>query len=73
MPPSPPHALVADPAYSSLKDYLIASTGLAYYADKDRDLAGHVAARLARVGLTDCAPTLPFCGRGRPVMPSWIC
>jgi chemotaxis protein methyltransferase CheR len=54
----PPHLLVADPAYLRLKERLIASTGLAYYADKDRDLAERVAQRLARLGLPDCAAYL---------------
>jgi chemotaxis protein methyltransferase CheR len=56
--PSPLHLLVADPAYPRLKDFLIGATGLAYYADKDDDLAGRIAQRLARLGLPDCASYL---------------
>src|SRR5437660_1527368 len=37
------HALAADSDYPRLKNYLIANTGLAYYVDKDEQLAGHVA------------------------------
>jgi chemotaxis protein methyltransferase CheR len=52
------HALSDDPDYPRLKDYLIANTGLAYYNDKDEQLASHVAKRVARVGLPDCASYL---------------
>jgi chemotaxis protein methyltransferase CheR len=53
--PSPvPAELLSDPAFVLLKEYIIAQTGLAYYADKDRDLAGHLAGRLACLGLSDC-------------------
>jgi chemotaxis protein methyltransferase CheR len=53
--PSPSAAAVlADPAYRRLKDHVVAATGLAYYADKDADLAGRLAQRLDRVGLADC-------------------
>jgi len=44
--------------YPRLKDYLIANTGLAYYSDKDDQLAGHVAKRIALLGLPDCASYL---------------
>jgi len=49
------HALSADPEYPRLKDYFIANTGLAYYIDKDEQLAAHLAKRIAVLGLTDCA------------------
>jgi len=49
------HALFADPDYPRLKDYLIANTGLAYYIDKDEQLAGHLARRMAGLKLPDCA------------------
>jgi chemotaxis protein methyltransferase CheR len=52
------HPLVADPGYRRLKGHLIAATGLAYYADKDHELAGRIAQRLARQGLRDCAAYL---------------
>jgi chemotaxis protein methyltransferase CheR len=57
--PSPTSAeLLTDPAFGLLKEHLIVQTGLAYYADKDRDLAGHLAGRLAQLGLPDCATYL---------------
>jgi chemotaxis protein methyltransferase CheR len=60
----PPAAslVLADPAYSRLKDHLIRATGLAYYTDKDGDLAGRVAQRLAAVGGRDCASYLALLG-----------
>jgi chemotaxis protein methyltransferase CheR len=48
------HPLVADPGYRSLKHYLIESTGLAYYEDKDSDLADRVSARLDELRLPGC-------------------
>src|SRR5207249_2650378 len=39
-------------------DYLIAHTGLAYYSDKDEQLAGHLAKRIAGLKLPDCASYL---------------
>src|SRR5258707_45337 len=39
--------LVGDPFYPQLKEYLVKSTGLAYYADKDVDLARRVERRLS--------------------------
>lgn len=46
--------IALDPAYSQLKEHLIESTGLAYYSDKDSDLAERISRRLSRVGLSDC-------------------
>jgi len=46
--------IALDPAYSQLKEYLIESTGLAYYLDKDSDLAERISRRLPKVGLSDC-------------------
>ncbi len=63
--PPVPHPLTDDPSYPRLKDHLIASTGLAYYADKDRDLVTHVARRLATSGVRDCASYLALLG-GEP-------
>ena len=48
------HALTADPGYPRLKDYFIANTGLAYYIDKDEQLASHLARRMAELALSDC-------------------
>lgn len=47
-------SIVLDPAYGRVKEYLIESTGLAYYSDKDSDLAERISRRLPKVGLSDC-------------------
>lgn len=47
-------SVLKDPAFPELKESLIGSTGLVYYADKDSELAVHVARRLARTGRRDC-------------------
>jgi chemotaxis protein methyltransferase CheR len=44
-----------DPAYGRLKDYLIASTGLAFYADRDKPLTELIGGRLSDLGLRDCS------------------
>jgi chemotaxis protein methyltransferase CheR len=53
-----PHALVGDPLYPRLKEHLVASTGLTYYADKDADLARRLGRRLSTIGARDCASYL---------------
>jgi len=53
-----PDELLADPMYSRLKEYLIESTGLTYYADKDAVLAGRVRRRLSNFGFRDCSSYL---------------
>ncbi len=56
---SPTAGLVlADPVYARLKEHVIEATGLAYYSDKDLDLAERLARRLAQVGLLECASYL---------------
>jgi hypothetical protein len=47
--------ITEDPNYSRLKDYLIASTGLAYYRDRDQYMAELIGRRLSKLGLDDCA------------------
>ena len=54
----PPEELLGDPLYSRLKEYLIEVTGLAYYADKDADLARRIWRRLPGLGIQDCAAYL---------------
>jgi len=51
-------AIIATPSYPRLKQYVIEHTGLAYYEDKDRDLAERILQRLEIRGLTDCASYL---------------
>jgi chemotaxis protein methyltransferase CheR len=52
------HPLIHDPAFGKLKEYLIESTGLAYYSDKDTDLAARVSNRLALLKLDGCGSYL---------------
>ena len=47
--------VLRDPLFPRLKAHLVESTGLAYYADKDHDLARRVARRLATAGISNCA------------------
>jgi chemotaxis protein methyltransferase CheR len=47
-----------DPNYGHLKQYIIDSTGLAYYLDKDVELASHVGRRLAALEIADCSAYL---------------
>jgi chemotaxis protein methyltransferase CheR len=53
-----PRPLWQDPDFSSLKEHLIASTGLAYYADKDTDLADRIRPRLSHLAMNDCGAYL---------------
>lgn len=53
-----------DPAFGALKDHIIEATGLAYYLDKDPQLATKVQARLAAVKLPGCRPYLELLRRG---------
>jgi chemotaxis protein methyltransferase CheR len=47
--------LLADPLFPELKARVIKKTGLAYYHDKENDLARILAARLESLGYADCA------------------
>lgn len=53
-----PAVAVPDPAFATLKDRVIARTGHAYYADKDDQLAEHVVARMAALGIDAVADYL---------------
>jgi chemotaxis protein methyltransferase CheR len=44
--------------YPRLKEHVVGSTGLAYYADKDADLARRISHRLSSLGMRDCASYL---------------
>ena len=68
--PRAPHPLRADPSYHPLKDHLIASTGLAYYRDREDDLAARVAARLAERGCAAARPTSTCSATGRGARPN---
>lgn len=47
--------ITEDPDYSRLKEHLIASTGLAYYRDRDHSMAELIGRRLSKLGLNSCA------------------
>jgi chemotaxis protein methyltransferase CheR len=47
--------VIEDPHYPQLKDYLITSSGLAYYRDHDEYFAELIGRRLCKVGADDCA------------------
>jgi chemotaxis protein methyltransferase CheR len=49
-----PLVLVADPFFLRLKALVIETTGMAFYADKDEDLARIVAARMDEVEMSTC-------------------
>jgi chemotaxis protein methyltransferase CheR len=51
-------AILADPDYPELKNYILNQTGLAYYADKDEDLAARISRRVAAIGVADCGSYL---------------
>jgi chemotaxis protein methyltransferase CheR len=60
-----------DPAFRRLKRELIASTGLAFYAERDSLLTEVIEARLADLGLRDCSAYAKFLtegGEGREEM-----
>jgi chemotaxis protein methyltransferase CheR len=50
--------LLDDPAYPSLKEYVIATTGLAYYADKDPDFVRRLCRRWPSLGVRSCSAYL---------------
>ena len=53
-----PSSLSSDPYFARLKQHVIAATGLAYYAQKDAELAARLACRLEAVGAGDCGDYL---------------
>jgi chemotaxis protein methyltransferase CheR len=44
-----------DPCYARLKECLIATTGLAFYAERDERLTELISSRLSALGLGDCS------------------
>jgi chemotaxis protein methyltransferase CheR len=70
-----PTRCAEDPAYGSLKNDLIARTGLAYYDERDDLLSETIGRRLAQLGLPDCGSYAEFLadgGRGRAEMETLI-
>jgi chemotaxis protein methyltransferase CheR len=51
-------ALLSDPLYPRLKDHVVGSTGLTYYADRDEDLVRRIGVRFLSLGISDCASYL---------------
>lgn len=60
-----PDMLVVDLSYRNLKDYLIESTGLAYYLDKDSALAEKIAKRLEVLNVSGCSAYLALLRDGQ--------
>jgi chemotaxis protein methyltransferase CheR len=50
--------LLADPHYPRLKEHVIATTGLAYYRDRDDDLCQYAGQRMDELSLPGCASYL---------------
>ncbi len=53
-----------DVGYRRLKAHLIASTGLAFYADRDKLLMDLIAGRLSELGLRNCSSYTAFLANG---------
>ncbi|HEX5472764.1 MAG TPA: protein-glutamate O-methyltransferase CheR, partial [Lacipirellulaceae bacterium] len=51
---SPISAIADDAYFFMLKDYVIATTGLEYYAPRTQALAEHVLGRMSAIGLSEC-------------------
>lgn len=77
-PAAPSPAVVAildDPAYQRLKSLVIDTTGMAFYRDKDGDLARILAERMGEVGVDGCAAyvdRLQSLGTGKEEMDALI-
>jgi chemotaxis protein methyltransferase CheR len=57
-------SLVADPFFSRLKTLVIEDTGMAFYQDKDEDLARIAGERMDALGIRDCASYLELLASG---------
>jgi chemotaxis protein methyltransferase CheR len=49
-----PAAILVDPRFPDLKDYVLSHTGLSYYIDKHEDLAARIARRMDFLHAADC-------------------
>jgi chemotaxis protein methyltransferase CheR len=56
--------VAGDPAYEGLKNQLIASTGLAFYSDRDEILMDLIEGRLSRLALRSCSSYARFLANG---------
>jgi chemotaxis protein methyltransferase CheR len=59
-----PQAVLADPGFTALKQRLLETTGLAYYSDRDKDLAERIARRSAHRNAQTCAAYLALLDGG---------
>jgi chemotaxis protein methyltransferase CheR len=59
------NCVAQDPAYSRLKNHLIAQTGLAFYADRDKQLSELIGGRLSDLGLRNCTSYGKFLADGQ--------
>jgi chemotaxis protein methyltransferase CheR len=59
-----PRSIEHDPAFALLKHTIIDATGLAYYADKDVELATQIARRLTALRIDDCQQYLDWLTQG---------
>lgn len=48
-------SLTGDASFRRLKEFIVESTGLAYYSDRDTDLAVRIGRRFSVLGLDGCA------------------
>lgn len=58
-------SVVQDPGYGRLKSQLIEATGLAFYTERDTLLCDRIEARLAHLGLPNCAAYISFLASGK--------
>jgi chemotaxis protein methyltransferase CheR len=61
-----PQALVAEPFFPRLKSLVIDTTGMAFYLDKDDDLARIVVERMVQTGAAGCAAYLDLLSARSP-------
>lgn len=67
-----PLSLLADTCFARLKALVIDVTGMAFYADKDNDLAQIVAERMTQCGAVDCAAYLERLAADRDEMDALV-
>ncbi len=56
-------AILTDPDYAALKSFVLQHTGLAYYSDKDEDLATRLSRRMSALKVPDCSTYLDILNR----------
>jgi chemotaxis protein methyltransferase CheR len=63
---------LGDPLYARLKEWIIERTGLAYYANKDQDLASRIERRMLVLGVEGTAAYLNFLQAGEEELDALI-